>query len=303
MILGKWRLYDNCKYEFGDVKKMEITNLNKRLSSLNSKSEDIKHEKKMLLDDYNDLLHQVRKLGIISAASFFTWAVILQAFSHSKSPTVKALGGFLTPWCIIVFLVAFIPLLIKGYDSFINADNQYAKKFARKLDKLTLADRIDNLNMDIARLDSEMEKIKEDILSQGGEIQLTEQTAEKKQNQESDKQEDKKENLVSKENFSESQPTTTSSQVFETESDKKNEENVVKETQVEENVMEEEISFLDDEPIDDREFGDSVSAESKKNDVSDIFSGLDDLEFSDDDDDDDEFENSSALWEKEGKKV
>ena len=50
--------------------------------------------------------------------------------------------------------------------------------------------------------------------------------------------------------------------------------------------MEEEISFLDDEPIDDREFGDSVSAESKKNDVSDIFSGLDDLEFSDDDDDD-----------------
>ena len=155
---------------------MEITNLNKRLSSLNSKSEDIKHEKKMLLDDYNDLLHQVRKLGIISAASFFTWAVILQAFSHSKSPTVKALGGFLTPWCIIVFLVAFIPLLIKGYDSFINADNQYAKKFARKLDKLTLADRIDNLNMDIARLDSEMEKIKEDILSQGGEIQLTEQS-------------------------------------------------------------------------------------------------------------------------------
>lgn len=129
------------------------------------------------------------------------------------------------------------------------------------------------------------------------------QTAEKKQNQESDKQEDKKENLVSKENFSESQPTTTSSQVFETESDKKNEENVVKETQVEENVMEEEISFLDDEPIDDREFGDSVSAESKKNDVSDIFSGLDDLEFSDDDDDDDEFENSSALWEKEGKKA
>ena len=115
--------------------------------------------------------------------------------------------------------------------------------------------------------------------------------------------EDKKENLVSKENFSESQPTTTSSQVFETESDKKNEENVVKESQVEENVMEDEISFLEDEPIDDREFGDSVSAESKKNDVSDIFSGLDDLEFSDDDDDDDEFENSSALWEKEGKKA
>ena len=291
MILGKWRLYDNCKYEFGDVKKMEITNLNKRLSSLNSKSEDIKHEKKMLLDDYNDLLHQVRKLGIISAASFFTWAVILQAFSHSKSPTVKALGGFLTPWCIIVFLVAFIPLLIKGYDSFINADNQYAKKFAN------------NLNMDIARLDSEMEKIKEDILSQGGEIQLTEQITEEKQNQENDNPKDKKKDFVSEENFSESQPTITSSQVIETGLDKRAEENVIKETEVEENVMEEEISFLDDEPEDNGISGNSASVESKKNDVSDIFSGLDDLEFSDDDDDEDEFENSSALWEKEGKKA
>ncbi len=254
---------------------MEIANLNKRLDSLNSKCEDIKHEKKMLVDDYRDLLHQVKKMGIVSASAFLVWAIILQGFSHSNSPTLQALGGFLTPWCIIVFFVAFIPLLIKGYDCFLNADNQYAKKLARKLDKVTLADRIDNLNMSISRLDTEIQKIQEQILERGGTLKLENTDIEEK--------------IPTAEI---STPTATGTANVQEQVDFKG---------IDE-IESDEYDYPDLKETDDFDDEDKKESEVvKKNDISDIFSGLDDFDLFDDDDED-EFENSSDLWEKEVKK-
>ena len=108
------------------VMMMDNALLGKKLNALISKNEDIKHEKKMLIDDYRDLTRLVKKTGIISLSVMLFQLIILRGFANSKNHvTLRSLGRFLTPYCIIIFFFCFIIFLIKGFDWFINADNQY----------------------------------------------------------------------------------------------------------------------------------------------------------------------------------
>lgn len=273
------------------VMMMDNALLGKKLNALISKNEDIKHEKKMLIDDYRDLTRLVKKTGIISLSVMLFQLIILRGFANSKNHvTLRSLGRFLTPYCIIIFFFCFIIFLIKGFDWFINADNQYSKKAAKKLDRLTLADRIDSINLAIMRLENEIEKTKDEIVLNGGNVEeilstKISQETQTKHEIKKDKVNEKSKKSVEKEN------------------------NYDKQISLEiDEILGDELDYLDDDinstKMKKQGAVKKVVAKSRdftklseNDDISSIFSGLDEIG----DDDEDEFENSSQMWEKESK--
>ncbi len=147
---------------------MDNAQLNQQLKVLRSKCDDVTHEKKLLTTDFDGLKDFVIKVGITSALCLVLRITLLQIFLDSKSASVKALGRFLAPFDYAVFIVAFILFSIRGFDLFINADTKYSKIVAKKLDKATVSDKMNELNSEIMRLQLEINKTETTLYEQGG---------------------------------------------------------------------------------------------------------------------------------------
>lgn len=151
---------------------MNNAQLNAQLKDLTSKCEDVKHEKKLLTNDFESLKDIVKKSGIVSLILLIFRITVLEIFLGSKSASLKALGRFLNPFVIIVFLAAFLFFLVRGFDWFVNADTKYSKMVAKKLDKPTVSDMLDELNSKIARLELEIGQAENTLYEQGGSIEF-----------------------------------------------------------------------------------------------------------------------------------
>ena len=154
-----------------------------------------------------------------------------------------------------------------------------------------MADRIDSINLAIMRLENEIEKTKDEIVLNGGNVEeilstKISQETQTKHEIKKDKVNEKSKKSVEKEN------------------------NYDKQISLEiDEILGDELDYLDDDinstKMKKQGAVKKVVAKSRdftklseNDDISSIFSGLDEIG----DDDEDEFENSSQMWEKESKR-
>lgn len=133
------------------------------LNRMRGKCDDIKHEKMLIVNEFESLQNTVKKCGIICGICFVIQVLISLVFLRSRDPSIFALGRFLTPLNLAIFLGALYIVLTKGFDMFINLDTKYSKKLADRLNKVTVTEKVDELNDAIMRLEFEMQKMEEKI--------------------------------------------------------------------------------------------------------------------------------------------
>lgn len=254
---------------------MNNSEINKKLKTLKKESEDRKHERKVLATDYEKQVDIVKKSGMVAGISFlFHYIVLVSMMNNKKHVTIAGMGRFLSPFVMIVFFGSFIVLLLKGFDLFINSDTKYSKSLAEKLKVNPVAAELKRMNDTITMLDIEIDKL-ENELYESGEAFLTDDIKD-------------------------------ISDIKITASEK------VKNRVVERIVLEMPKPEVKSEPAENitDNIKDSKSTEpdivlnngktdkdrNNKNDIEDLFSGLDELSLTEDEDD---FESSSEMWEKD----
>ena len=133
------------------------------LELLTEKCDDIKHQKKLITKDFENLKDIVKKSGIVCLVCFLIQVIIVGSFLSSKNASVYALGRFLTPFILMIFLIALYIFLNRGFDFFVNVDTKYSKKLAKKLDRFTVTEKLDDLNNAIMRLELEIKRQEDSI--------------------------------------------------------------------------------------------------------------------------------------------
>lgn len=262
---------------------MDNAQLNKQLKLLTKRCSDVEHEKKLLANDYEGLKRFVIRTGIISLVCLILRITVLQIFLNSKDVSVKALGRFLSPFDYAVFLVTLILFLIRGFDLFINADTKYSKLAAKKLDKPTVSEKMDELNSEIMRLQFEIDKAETTLYEQGGKPDYKEELKEEQQENPGF------ETLVQ---FEEEHPAVER-QTQDSSTGAASEEKpevLVRRAVFEEHVEVKKMTVKEHRDEEKNVF----AANNGKNSIDDILNGLDDFSL-----DEEEFENSSELWEQD----
>lgn len=314
---------------------MNSSDIKKRLKTLQKESEDKKHERKVLATDYEKQVEIVKKSGMVAAISFlFHYVVLVSMMHNTKHVTIAGMGRFLSPFVMIVFIGSFVLFLVKGFDLFVNSDTKYSKPLADKL-KINnpVAAELRRMNDTITMLDVEIDKLENELYESGESFEIDEEekitdikmTAGKKEKNRVVKRivleipkPDTKSNIsneiadydVSEVNSgvqnniadykasevkNEVQNNIADYEASEVKSEVQNniadyEVNEVKHS-VSDNIMKE-----SDTKNKTRVTSDKDKAKSKKNDIDDLFNGLDELAL---DDDEDDFESSSEMWEKD----
>lgn len=298
---------------------MNSSDIKKRLKTLQKESEDKKHERKVLATDYEKQVEIVKKSGIVAAISFlFHYVVLVSMMHNTKHVTIAGMGRFLSPFVMIVFIGSFVLFLVKGFDLFVNSDTKYSKPLADKL-KINnpVAAELRRMNDTITMLDVEIDKLENELYESGESFDTDEEekitdikmTAGKKEKNRVVKRivleipkPDTKSNISNEsadydvsEVKSEVQDNIADYEVNEVKSEVQSniadyEVNEVKHS-ISDNIMKESDTRNKTSVTSDKD-----KAKSKKNDIDDLFSGLDELALNDDEDD---FESSSEMWEKD----
>ena len=149
---------------------MDITELKKQRQFLIKKKDDISYERKQFLKEYNDLKDIVKKTGSICLVCFVLQIIIVSQFLDSKNVTILALGRYLTPFVLGVFIAALVVFLTKGFNLFINADTDWSKKAAEKLERTRFTEKLESMNELIIRIDIELNKIDDKLKELGTNI-------------------------------------------------------------------------------------------------------------------------------------
>lgn len=238
---------------------MDVNELKSRIKVLRKESEDKKHERKVLAEDYDRQKEMVKKSGVTSLLTFLIhYVVLVPGMDSTKHVSLAGMARFLSPFVMIVFFASFIFFLIKGFDFFINTDMKYAKKLADKFDVTSVAEELKIMNETITMLDIEIKRLEEELYELG-------------------------------EDFAE-QPKKVSQKNVTIAPGK-----IIEKPIVERTIIEKPKIVTVEADLDKNEFN-KHSIDEKKNDIDDILNGLDDFML---DDDEDELENSSELWEKD----
>lgn len=145
------------------MSEMRIEQMNKQLQAIQKKKEDTLYRKNLLLKQYETLKETVKKCGLGLLICILFEAVVLTILRGSKSATLAALGGFLSPFAFLVMTVLMIILIIKGFDLLINADTKMSGKLASKLEKDTMTEQIDIYNNMLIKLEVEIDKLENRI--------------------------------------------------------------------------------------------------------------------------------------------
>ena len=264
---------------------MNSSDIKKRLKTLQKESEDKKHERKVLATDYEKQVEIVKKSGMVAAISFLIHYVVLVSMMHNtKHVTIAGMGRFLSPFVMIVFIGSFVLFLVKGFDLFVNSDTKYSKPLADKLKiKNPVAAELKRMNDTITMLDVEIDKLENELYESGESFDTEEKITDIKMTAGK-----KEKNRVVKRIVLEMPKPDTKSNIpneiadYDVSEVKHNiSDNVMKETGTKNKTS---------------NTSDKNKTKSKKNDIDDLFSGLDELAL---DDDEDDFESSSEMWEKD----
>lgn len=280
---------------------MNSSDIKKRLKTLQKESEDKKHERKVLATDYEKQVEIVKKSGIVAAIAFlFHYVVLVSMMHNTKHVTIAGMGRFLSPFVMIVFIGSFVLFLIKGFDLFVNSDTKYSKPLADKLKiKNPVAAELKRMNDTITMLDVEIDKLENELYESGESFDTEEKITDIKMTAGK-----KEKNRVVKRIVLEMPKPDTKSNVSNEIADYDVSE--VK-SEVQNNIADYEVNEVKHSISDDimKESNtknktsitsDKNKAKYKKNDIDDLFSGLDELAL---DDDEDDFESSSEMWEKD----
>lgn len=264
---------------------MNSSDIKKRLKTLQKESEDKKHERKVLATDYEKQVEIVKKSGMVAAISFlFHYVVLVSMMHNTKHVTIAGMGRFLSPFVMIVFIGSFVLFLVKGFDLFVNSDTKYSKPLADKLKiKNPVAAELKRMNDTITMLDVEIDKLENELYESGESFDTEEKITDIKMTAGK-----KEKNRVVKRIVLEMPKPDTKSNIpneiadYDVSEVKHNiSDNVMKETGTKNKTS---------------NTSDKNKTKSKKNDIDDLFSGLDELAL---DDDEDDFESSSEMWEKD----
>lgn len=264
---------------------MNSSDIKKRLKTLQKESEDKKHERKVLATDYEKQVEIVKKSGMVAAISFlFHYVVLVSMMHNTKHVTIAGMGRFLSPFVMIVFIGSFVLFLVKGFDLFVNSDTKYSKPLADKLKiKNPVAAELKRMNDTITMLDVEIDKLENELYESGESFDTEEKITDIKMTAGK-----KEKNRVVKRIVLEMPKPDTKSNIpneiadYDVSEVKHNiSDNVMKETGTKNKTS---------------NTSDKNKTKSKKNDIDDLFSGLDELAL---DEDEDDFESSSEMWEKD----
>lgn len=264
---------------------MNSSDIKKRLKTLQKESEDKKHERKVLATDYEKQVEIVKKSGMVAAISFlFHYVVLVSMMHNTKHVTIAGMGRFLSPFVMIVFIGSFVLFLVKGFDLFVNSDTKYSKPLADKLKiKNPVAAELKRMNDTITMLDVEIDKLENELYESGESFDIEEKITDIKMTAGK-----KEKNRVVKRIVLEMPKPDTKSNIpneiadYDVSEVKHNiSDNVMKETGTKNKTS---------------NTSDKNKTKSKKNDIDDLFSGLDELAL---DEDEDDFESSSEMWEKD----
>ena len=264
---------------------MNSSDIKKRLKTLQKESEDKKHERKVLATDYEKQVEIVKKSGMVAAISFlFHYVVLVSMMHNTKHVTIAGMGRFLSSFVMIVFIGSFVLFLVKGFDLFVNSDTKYSKPLADKLKiKNPVAAELKRMNDTITMLDVEIDKLENELYESGESFDTEEKITDIKMTAGK-----KEKNRVVKRIVLEMPKPDTKSNIpneiadYDVSEVKHNiSDNVMKETGTKNKTS---------------NTSDKNKTKSKKNDIDDLFSGLDELAL---DEDEDDFESSSEMWEKD----
>lgn len=270
---------------------MNSLELNKRLKVLGKECENIKHERKLLATEYDNLTELVKKCGIICIVCLVLHSIVLAQFMKSKSVSVIGLGRFLSPFVFIIFIGSFIVFMLKGFDLFLNADTKYSKMLAEKLNKASATDALKSMNETIMTLESEINRIENEIYEMGGKIEDIEEEITRPAD------------IIQLEEVTGTRGITAPEEITGIEDKWGTSEEMLTEEKSEDGFTGE-MELMDlllnrSSVIEQVQVKNSSIFEKKATEnVDDILSALDAFDM----DDDDEFENSSELWKKDAMK-
>lgn len=258
---------------------MNSLELNKRLKVLGKECENIKHERKLLATEYDNLTELVKKCGIICIVCLVLHSIVLAQFMKSKSVSVIGLGRFLSPFVFIIFIGSFIVFMLKGFDLFLNADTKYSKMLAEKLNKASATDALKSMNETIMTLESEINRIENEIYEMGGKIEDIEEEITRPAD------------IIQLEEITGIEDKWGTSEEMLTE--EKSEDGFTGEMELMDLLLNR-SSVIEQVQVKNSSIFEKKATEN----VDDILSALDAFDM----DDDDEFENSSELWKKDAMK-
>lgn len=248
---------------------MDITGLKKQREIIVKKKDDIEYERKKYLEEYSELKNQVTKLGVVSLICLIL-QILFAVFLNGKSATLLGIAKFFSPFVLAIFAGVLVIFLSKGFDLFINADTEWSKKLAIRLERSRFAEVLEEINSTIIRLDIEIDKLNKELELAGIDVDDLEIETKVEKNE-------VKENKQIKNKAVETKCADNEITKKEISKIKEIEKKEVKKTVVKKAVFEQKTT----------------------DNVDDLLNALDSLGISDDDDE--EFENSSELWKKDSK--
>ena len=141
---------------------MDITGLKKQRQIIVKKKDDIEYERKKYLEEYNELKEIVTKTGFVCLVCLIL-EIFFVVFLNGKSATLLGIAKFLSPFVLAIFIGALVIFLSKGFNLFINADTDWSKKLAAKLERTRFAEVLEKINSTIIRLDIEIDKLNKEL--------------------------------------------------------------------------------------------------------------------------------------------
>lgn len=141
---------------------MDITGLKKQRQIIVKKKDDIEYERKKYLEEYNELKEIVTKTGFVCLVCLIL-EIFFVVFLNGKSATLLGIAKFLSPFVLAIFIGALVIFLSKGFNLFINADTDWSKKLAAKLERTRFAEVLEEINSTIIRLDIEIDKLNKEL--------------------------------------------------------------------------------------------------------------------------------------------
>ena len=248
---------------------MDVTGLKKQREMIVKKKEDIEYERKKYLEEYSELKEKVTKVGLVSLICLIL-QIMFAIFLNGKSATLIGIAKLMSPFVLAIFIVSLIIFLSKGFDLFINADSEWSKKLAIKLERTRFVEVLEGINSNIIRLDIEIDKLNNELELAGVDVDNLDNVIKVENNE-------IKENKQIKSKATEIKNTDSEMIKKEAVYDNENEKSEVKKTVVKKAVFEQKTT----------------------DNVDDLLNALDNLGIPDDEDE--EFENSSELWKKDSK--
>lgn len=260
---------------------MDITGLKKQREIIVKKRDDIAYKRKKYLEEYSDLKDIVMKTGLASLICLIL-QIIFAIFMGSKSATLLGLAKYFSPFVLAIFIGSLVIFISKGFDLFINADTEWSKKLADKLERIRFVEVLEDINSDIIRLDIEIDKLNKELELVGVDVDDLDITLESKTKENKVEKNGLKENKKEKNNTQEIEKVKTEVTKKESNETKIVEKVDNKKPEVKKTVVKK-----------------AVYEQKATENVDDLLSALDSFGINDDEDDD--LENSSELWKKDSK--